>query len=180
MNRKRWLLLASLWVTGVAFAALSAGQKVFVKAKNTKVLRSAEFAAAAVDTLQPGELVVWQKKQTDQFHAVITPKGKKGFVYFANLSTQPPMVEYLRKTGDKPADPKAFATSGAATRALAPGPIAYGETKLDPTLGPLAVANVMAMEQLALSVTTDELQQFGEERALVLPLMVSDAKRGAK
>lgn len=177
MNRKRWWLVIALVLAGSgAFAALAAGQKIFVKAKNTRVLQKPDLASANVETLQPGEQVVWQQKEGEHFHQVLTPRGKKGYVYFANLSTKPVTLEYLRKDGDKPVDPKSFATSGAATKALAPGPIAYGEQKLDPKLGPIAVANVVALENLARSVTDDELRAFSEKRGLTLPLMASGAK----
>lgn len=170
MNQSRLLVIASLLIAVASFAALKAKDKIFIKSKNTKVLAKPDLKAAQVDTVQPGEQVVWQSKASDIFHEVVTPKGRKGFVYYANLSVKQPSPEYLRKDGDKPTDPTAFASSGAATKALAPGPIAYGEQKLGAN-GANAVAEVMAMEWIAKTVTNVDIQAFADKRGVVSPVM---------
>lgn len=170
MKRSRTFVILACLAVASAAVALTAGQKVFIRAKNTKVFKKPDLAdTASVETLQPGQEVVWQKKENDQFHEILTPAGKKGYVFFANLSLRKPESEFLRAQGDKPVDPKAFASSGAATKALAPGPIAYGEQKVEN--GAAAVANVLAMEAIAKSVSNNELKEFGDKRGVVAPVV---------
>ena len=95
MARYRWLLFLSAVAGGVVFAAMATGQKVFVKSKNTRLLKAANIGSLTLATLQPGEEIVWQKKANEEFHEVVAGK-QTGFVYFANLSLKKPVAEYLR------------------------------------------------------------------------------------
>src|SRR5437868_12597315 len=104
------LLSAPAW-------AVKPGDKLYIKSKDTKVLKAAKATAPAVVTLQPGAEVEWQgaDKTDKQFHSVKSG-AKAGFVLMSNLTPLKPSTEV---TGDgKTIDAHALASSGAATRAL--------------------------------------------------------------
>lgn len=176
-----WMIVAavSLALAGTVFAAaMKVGTPVYVKARNTRLLAAGDVGAQVSATLQPGEVVEWQKKEGAQFHEVlVTATKKKGFVFFSNLSTQKPAPEYLRGKGDGPVDTRSFASSGAATKALAEGPIAYGEKKLN---AKDAVTSVIGLDNLARGITAQELQFYAETHELNAPVMIKAGPEGAK
>ncbi|MFL5319324.1 MAG: SH3 domain-containing protein, partial [Myxococcaceae bacterium] len=125
--------------------------KVWIKAKNTKLLQKADATSKVIAVLQPGEEVAWQSgPEAKEFHKV--KSKKEGYVYFANLSLQPSEPEF-KPNGEK-VDPKVFANSGAATKALSEGAIAYGTKKLSRED---AVRSVIAMEAIAAKVDPTQL-----------------------
>ena len=148
--RGRLIVAAALLAAGGAFAGLSAGTTVFIKAKNTKLLKAAKVDAAAEGAaLQPGDEVAWQKMEGKEFHQVKVG-GKTGYVFFSNLSTKKPEPEYLQGKGA--VDGKAFASSGAATKALAPAATndkAMSDAKLKE-----AAKDILAAEALSQLVVT--------------------------
>ena len=76
----RPLVVLALMSAGSAFA-VKVGDNLFVKSKDTKVLKDPKATAAAVVTAQPGDEVKWEgpSDKDKQFHKV-TFKGKTGFV----------------------------------------------------------------------------------------------------
>lgn len=133
MRRTRWLLGAAavFALGGVTWAGVSKGGKLYITAKNTKVLAGPSPTANVVTTLQPGAEVTWNGADgsNKQFHHVIDAAGKKGLVFQSNLSPSKPKLELVAGAGGKEMDPKAFASSGAATKALSEGSIRYAEGK---------------------------------------------------
>jgi len=108
--------------------AVAKGGKLYIKSKDTKVLKEAKAGATAVATLQPGKDVTWNgPSATDKtFHEVVTADGKKGFVLMTNLSPNPVASEIDSSSG-KPMSAQAFASSGAATKALTPAGVNYAK-----------------------------------------------------
>lgn len=140
----RGRLIVAVTLLGATGAfALKAGETVFIKAKNTKLLKAAKVDASSDETLQPGDKVEWQKAEGKEFHQV-KAGGKTGYVYFSNLSTKPPESETLQGKGA--VDPKAFASSGAATKALAPAAQAMENRGVDEKK---AVHDLLAAEALS-------------------------------
>ena len=109
--------------------AVAKGGKLYIKSKDTKVLKDPKAGATAVVTVQPGTEVVWNgaSDKDKAFHDV-SVKGKQGFVLMSNLSPNQVSAELDASSG-KPMSAQAFASSGAATKALTPAAIKYSETK---------------------------------------------------
>lgn len=122
---KRSLLTAALLLSSAAFAVAKGGT-LYIKSKDTKVLKDAKAGASAVTTLQPGDEVVWNgpSAKDKSFHEV-QAKGKKGFVLQINLSPTKP-VEESDSTG-KPLSKSAFASSAAATKGLTEAGVKYAK-----------------------------------------------------
>jgi hypothetical protein len=165
----------ALAATGGALA-LTAGDKVYVRARDTQVLKKAAPTADTLLKLQPGDVVVWRGADKDQpkWHRVDI-QGQVGFVWFSNLSTRPPSKELLTTPkGANKVDPQAFASSGAAGKALTEGAIRYGNQDeknkgdLKPTMRE-AVRQVLTLEAIAQQRTPDELQQQAARVAVGAP-----------
>lgn len=107
--------------------AVAKGGKLYIKSKDTKVLKDPKAGATAVVTVQPGTEVTWNgaSDKDKAFHDV-TVNGKKGFVLMSNLSPSAPATEIDSSTG-KPMSAQAFASSGAATKALTPAGVTYAK-----------------------------------------------------
>lgn len=124
--------------------AVAKGGKLYIKSKDTKVLKDAKAGAGAVTTLQPGTEVVWQgaSEKDKTFHA-IEAGSKKGFVLMSNLSPSKPATE-IDSTSGKPMSAQAFASSGAATKALTPAGVTYAKDNVSKTE---AAAEIIYAEQ---------------------------------
>ncbi len=126
---KRMIGWAALAALSTAEVGLAADRQLFIKSKDTKLLKDPNFTAKVVQTLQPGTEVTWKgadgKEKT--LHKVVSG-GKEGFVLQANLTPSKPANEFL--TGDgKAISAQAVASSGAATKALTPAAIKYADAK---------------------------------------------------
>jgi hypothetical protein len=127
--RQAATVLALVLVAGAAWA-LAPGDRVYVRGRDVAVLQSTAPGAATVVKLQPGDSVTWQgaDKKKPSWHRVDTASGKSGVVYFANLSTTSPEKELVSTpAGVKKMDAQAFASSGAAGKALTEGAVRYGD-----------------------------------------------------
>jgi hypothetical protein len=161
--RQSALVLAVVLGAGAAWA-LAPGDRVFVRGRDVAVLQSTAASAVTLAKLQPGDAVVWRgaDKKKPTWHKV-EANGKSGFVYFANLSTTPPASELLTSPeGAKKVDAQAFASSGAAGKALTEGAIRYGnqEEKNKGALHPSmkeAVRQTQTLEAIALQRTDAEI-----------------------
>lgn len=163
MKLRGKLLAALLVLASGSVAALTAGTKVYIKAKNTKVLAKADPASAVVGkVLQPGDEVAWQKSEGKEFHQIKTSDGKTGFVYFSNLSLNPPPKEFVQGTGT--VDTRGFASSGAATKALGDAAVNYGGKKLN---NERAVKDVLAMEGLSAQTNASDVAAHVKVAGLV-------------
>ncbi len=160
--RRLWPLAVLAFGSATALA-VSAGGTLYVKARNTKLLASASPTADVVALLQPGEQVKWQGADpaNKQFHKV-EYGAKKGVVFQSNLATKPPSTELVASQGGKELDPKAFASSGAATKALGETAKEYGEK------GNMkeAVAKLQALEKLSKSVTPAEVADHAKKAGI--------------
>jgi len=146
MRRLGWWLLIPLALAMASGSALAVkvGEPLYVRAKNTKIFESPAADAAVVATLQPGQQVTWQgSHETKGWHKVEV-NGKQGVTMQANLTPNKPSTE-LTASGAE-VDPQAFASSGAASKALSEGSVKYADAK-----GGLesAAIQLITLEQLA-------------------------------
>ena len=161
--RQSATVLALVLGAGAAWA-LAPGDRVYVRGRDVAVLQSTAVNAVTLARLQPGDAVLWRgaDKKKPTWHRVET-KGTSGFVYFANLSLSPPASELLTSPGGaKKVDAQAFASSGAAGKALTEGAIRYGNQdeknkgEMHPTMKE-AVRQTQTLEAIAVQRTDAEL-----------------------
>jgi len=161
--RQAAVVLALVLVAGAAWA-LAPGDRVYVRGRDVAILQSTATGAATLAKLQPGDAVVWKgaDKKKPTWHRV-DAKAKDGFVYIANLSTTPPASELLTSPqGAKKVDAQAFASSGAAGKALTEGAIRYGNQD-EKNKGPQhptmkeAVRQTQTLEAIAAQRTDEEI-----------------------
>ncbi|MHB8873964.1 MAG: hypothetical protein ACYC8T_09795 [Myxococcaceae bacterium] len=152
MKRGSLALAAIAMLSAGGAWGIAKGGTLYIKSKDTKVLKEPKPGAAAVVTVQPGTEVIWNgaSEKDKQFHE-IKVSGKKGFVLMGNLSPSKPMAEIDASTG-KPMSSQAFASSGAATKALTPAGVKYAkEAGVKQTE---AAAEIIYAEQLNLAKGT--------------------------
>jgi len=155
--------VAAVLAGGTALAA-KVGDVLFIKAKNTKVLASASPTADVVAVLQPGEPVKWggADAANAKYHKVDTKSGKSGVVFQSDLSPNKPSNEVIGSEGGKSVDAQAFASSGAATKALGESAKEYGQKK---DMGE-AVADLSALEDLSKKVTLADAADHAKKAGL--------------
>lgn len=151
MTLRRWLAVGLCAVAGAAAAVVN-GDTLYIRARNTRVLKS-PAGSEVLTTLQPGQKVTWRSKDSRGWHKIDAGGGKIGYVLPASLSVKPVQMELVSSTGQRALDANAFLSSGAATKALGEGAVNYGKEKNMQR----AVDDVMAMEQLAKTVTPVEV-----------------------
>jgi len=173
VSRKRLqalLALACAATGGLARAETPAAPKpqtLYIKAKNTHLKTSNSPTADTLVVLQPGQKVTYEGRETRspwcRVKVEVEKKGTfTGLVYQANLSLTPPSLEVLSKDPTRPLSPEAFASSGAATKALGPGAIALGkELNKDASAEQLA-----ALVQLAHSVNEAQVAEYARAGGL--------------
>jgi hypothetical protein len=152
-----------LLVAGTA-AAVKVGGTLYVRTPNTRVMASTAPTADAVLVLQPGEEVVWQgaDSKNKRWHKV-SAKGKTGYVFQSNLSPKKPTGEVVARAGAATTDTAAFASSGAATKALGDGAVDYGKKKQAGE----AVNQLLTLEALAKKVTPAEVAKRSKQTGVV-------------
>jgi uncharacterized protein YgiM (DUF1202 family) len=158
MKLRRWLVVVLCAVAGVAAAAAAVkpGSTLYVRARNTRVLK-APGSSEVKTILQPGDKVKWLGKDKNGWHT-IKAGGYQGVVLGASLSVKPLQMELVSSDGKRDTDATAFLNSGAATKALGPGAIAYGDRKKkDGEEHSRAVRDASAMEKIAKTVTTADI-----------------------
>ena len=159
MRLKTWsgLALAATLVGGAAYA-VKPGGTLYIKSKDAKVLDKADFKAKAVSTLQPGAEVTWEgaAEGNKMFHKV-KAGGVEGFTLQQNLTPNKPQMEALLKDDGKPIDTKAFASSGAATKALSEAALKYAEKKQTPQQ---VTKGILTAEGVAVTVSKEQAQAF--------------------
>lgn len=162
---RSWSCAVAIASAGVALPALAVkvGEPLFVKAKNTRLMSKPSAAADAIAILQPGERVTWRGAEpgAPQWHRVDSGE-KKGLVFQSNLSPTAPNLELTAGDRTRAVDAKAFASSGAAIKALSDGAVKYGES------GPLkgAVAELQSLEKLAKDVTDAQVAAHAKQAGL--------------
>lgn len=129
MNRTtKWARLALVLVcaAGAAMAGVAKGGKLFIKGSGVNMWDKAD-ASGKKTALKNGDEVTWNgpDEKNKSMHA-IEAKGKKGFVQMANLTPNKPADEIT--TGDgKTTSAAAFASSGAATKAMSESGLKYAD-----------------------------------------------------
>lgn len=128
-------MVVALAVLGSASPALAVkvGESLYVKARNTQLKESAEPTAGTLATLQPGRAVTYRGRQAGTPWCLVSvaleKKGEvQGVIFQSSLAVSPPSPEVSRKNPSKPLSPEAFASSGAAIKAVGPGTLEYGQT----------------------------------------------------
>lgn len=166
--RARAAVAAAVLALGLPALAVTVGGKLYVKAKNTRVMASPSPTADVVTILQPGETVTWNgpAPKNKQWHDVTGPGGKKGFAFQTNLSTTAPSMELVvDENGKRKVDPKGFVASGAAVKALSPAAIDYAEGKGEEGFKE-AVRDIQQLEELARNVKTQAIHEHVKQAGL--------------
>lgn len=153
---------AALLVAGVAASAVTRGGTLYIRARDTRIFEQADLKSKMSPiTLQPGQEVTWDgpAEGNKTLHGISgkTKAGKpfKGFTLQMNLSPNKPAEEYLAKDSGKPIDPQAFASSGAATKALSEAALKYAEYQKKQSMTDLT-KGVMTSEAVAKEVRKDD------------------------
>jgi hypothetical protein len=138
LPRPRWLLVL-VPLVGLAALAVQTGQSLYIRAKDTKLLKDDSLTAAPAGLLQPGTEVKWQAVSSRNkllHHVKVTFGGQEhdGWVLQGNLAPRPPVPEYLKSGEGLAVDPQVFASSGAATKALDEAGTAYAKGLSQPDL----------------------------------------------
>ncbi|GEM_PF-1400084 len=123
--------LAVAVIASPAFA-VKPGGTLYIRSKDTTLLKKADLKAPAVTKLQPGTEVVWNgpDEKDAKFHKV-KAGAKEGFVLQANLTPSKPSDEV--GADGKGISARAVASSGAATRTLSESGKMYAEKTPDLT-----------------------------------------------
>jgi hypothetical protein len=125
------VLAAAALLSACGAWAVAKGGSLYIKSKDVKLLKEPKAGAAPAmpKPLELGAEVKWlgPSEKDKAFHE-IEVGVKKGFVLMSNLSPSKPQTEMAGSSG-APISAQAFASSGAATKALTPAAIKYSETK---------------------------------------------------
>jgi len=155
-------LLGVLWALAAA-AGARPGDKLYVKTRNTRVLKDPSASAAVVVVLQPGAEVTWQGPDARDRRWQRVASGKKqGVVMTANLSVEKPRPEVTAATGATAQDTSTFASSGAASKALGAGAIAYAKEQKAET----AALQLLRAEAMARTVGPREVSEHARKAGL--------------
>lgn len=163
MRRLSWVVLATALFAGTGLAAITKNSTLYVRSRNTRLVDKPNGKVLA--TLQPGTEVIWlgTAPNAPGWHLVKVGK-RSGALLTANLATKPPSREVVATQGTKSIDQATFLSSAAATKALAPAAVEYGNNQADMKK---AVAQVEAMERLSDAVTPEALSAHAQKRRLV-------------
>lgn len=164
-TKARWLVATLALCAASTALAVKAGEPLYVKARNTRLMASTAPTADTVAILQPGQQVTWlgSDPKNKQWHRV-DAAGKKGVIFQSNLSTKPPSMELVAKEGAK-VDAVGFANSGAAVKGLSNGAIEYGKGKNSQDFSE-AVERLQALETLAEKITPEQLAEHASKARL--------------
>ena len=142
--------------------AVKVGETLYIRSKDTALLKTAAATGAPVAKLQPGTEVIWNgaDAKNKQFHKV-KAGPKEGFVLQVNLTTNKPQTEV--GSDGKGIDGHALAASGAATRTLSE----VGQTQAAKTPDlTTAGKQVVLLELINAKVTDKDLIDFAAKQGL--------------
>ena len=117
MNRSKVACLAvAVTLISAPAWAVKVGETLYIRSKDTALLKEPKANSQSLMKLQPGTEVVWNgpSEKDKSFHEVVVG-GKKGFVLMSSLSPNKPQTEIDSSSG-KPMSAAAFANSGAAVK----------------------------------------------------------------
>jgi hypothetical protein len=174
----RVLLLCGLCWAGLAAAGAKPGDTLYVKARNTRVLAGPSAGAKVVTVLQPGAAVTWEgpDPKDKRWQRVVSGKDK-GVVLGATLTAEKPKAEVMSVTGEGAADTSAFMSSGAASKALGAGAIAYARDELK---AETAASQLQRAENLAKTIGPREVSAHARKAGLREAVGASDRVAGVK
>src|SRR3954468_5506051 len=155
------LLCGLLWA-GLAAAGSKPGVTLYVKARNTRVLKDPS-GASVVAVLQPGAPVTWQgpDPKDKRWHRVLSGKNA-GVVMASNLTAEKPKGEVTAVTGAAAAAASSFMSSGAASKALGAGAIAYANKLESKT----AADQLQRAEDMAKTIGPREVSEHARKAGL--------------
>lgn len=165
--KRTWLgvALGAALLAGTAWAVQKGGT-LYVKSNEAKLLDKADAKGKEVGKMKLGQQVIWHGASPDNkmFHEVEAGK-KKGFTLQQNLTPNQPAQEIATSDGKK-VDAQAFASSGAATRALSSTALAYSKEKgssKEELMKQLDAASrgIITAESVAETVKLKEAQEYG-------------------
>ena len=160
-------IAVALSLSGAAVAGVAIGGKLYVRARDTRLMASSDPRAKVSAVLQPGDEVLWDGADPANKEWQRVRFGeRKGVVFKKSLATKPPSAERVASAGGKEVDSQAFASSGAATKLLGDGAVGYGEKKDWND----SVKGLLALEALAkgvdpAKVAAHERNAFGQSEA---------------
>jgi hypothetical protein len=142
--------------------AVKVGEMLYIRSKDTALVKKADPKAPVVTKLQPGTEVVWEGPDATnkQFHKV-KAGGKEGYVLQANLTPSKPLDE----TGSdgKGISARAVASSGAATRTLSETGQKYAEKTPDHMM---AAQQVVMLEGINVQIKDKDVQDHAAKQGL--------------
>lgn len=161
---RKEMLLCGLLLAGVAAAGAKPGDTLYIKARNTRVLKDPSASAAVVAVLQPGAAVTWQgpDPKDKRWQRIALPGKKQGVVMSANLTAERPKPEVTAVTSAQAADTATFTSSGAASKALGPGAIAYASEQNSA----VAAQQLQRAETLAKTIGPREVSEHARKAGL--------------
>lgn len=150
------LLAASAW-------AIKAGDTLYIRSKDTSLLKSASASSSVMTKLQPGSEVTWNgvDAANKQFHKVKAANGKEGYVLQVNLTNAKPSAEIA--ADGKPTTMSSLASSGAATRTLSEAGQKQATKNPDMTK---AGKQVVLLEGINDKITAKDLVEFAKKQGL--------------
>ncbi|HYV44011.1 MAG TPA: SH3 domain-containing protein [Myxococcaceae bacterium] len=165
------MLLCGLLWAGVAAAGAKPGDMLYIKARNTRILKDSSANAVMVGVLQPGDAVTWQgpDPKDKRWQRVVSGK-KQGVVLSVNLTAEKPKAEVMGVTGKEAADTNAWGSSGAASKALGPGAIQYAKELKSKT----AADQLQRAEKMAKTVGPREVAEHARKAGLREAVGASD------
>ena len=175
MKKRDWLVVVvAVMAVGGTALAVSKGGTLYVTSRNARLQKDSSPTSSVLQLLQPGQEVVWQGADAanKQWHKV-TVGGKSGVVFQANLSPNKPSSEMVAAhEAGKPIDPQAFASTGAATKAVSEAGLKYAEGK-KMTIEP---QQVLVIEALSAQVTPAEVAAHAKKAGIFAAVAEGGAK----
>jgi len=160
---------------GEGKGAVAPQTKVYIRARNTRLMKSSALTAKPVKVLQPGDVVTYLgvDPTNPQWHRVSAGNNLEGVVFQSNLSLTPPKAENLGASTASAVELKSYASKGAAIKALGPGALDYAKQN---NAGDVAL-RIAGAEQLAKDVSEKQLAEHATKVGL-FPVVGPVADRG--
>lgn len=153
-------LAAGALLVSSAALAVKSGDTLYVKTKDAKLLDKPDAKGKTIGTMKPGDTVTWKEADKNKPFHKIEAAGKSGFTVQQNLTPNQPASEYKTSDG-KPIDQVAFASSGAATKALSEAGLKYAEEETSTTVDlRVLTQGILSAEAVSQSVDLSAAQDF--------------------
>ncbi len=155
------LAVAALLSAAPAFA-VKPGDTLYIRSKDSSLLKTPAASGAVLTKLQPGTEVVWNgpDAKDKSFHKV-KAGAKEGYVLQVNLSPAKPITEIA--SDGKPTTMSSLASSGAATRTLSE--VGQKQANKNPDLTK-AGKQVVLLEGINDKITAKDLVEHAKKQGL--------------